>query len=990
MADEGIIKDVLRSIQQDWQFMTEEECVPVQVALQLMDSSSLGRAHQYDAFQETYKQLQKALKAIVNEHHQGFNSSIGTFHKIQASIQSSQARVRNLKDSLTEAKGNLGSTKPELKSLATSSQNYDEMLQTLSQIEQLELIPEKLESRISEKKFLSAVDVLQEGLRMIRRSDMQDIAALSERRVYLSNQETSLTDIMIEELHSHLYLKSPYCHDRWKAYMQNGAKGTSADSNEAPLATTGERQIHRFLETLDVSTPMIEQATENPEADSFSYVQLLVEALNKLGQLDLAVDSIEQRLPVELFRVVDKTNDEVDQRYPSTMRGFSTSHDGSFAGHSRESGRTKIISDLLWTLYAKFEAIAEGHRVLHEVIAGIVKREGLHNAESLTGGFKELWKLYQSEMRSLLHDYLSTAGDVARSRHTQNGHQGKLSQGGQRDRSKKVFKLSNIDTGSIEIATEQEDLEMILKASVPGLVSNSHRKVGLMNNDANTHHDGSATGHKLLVEPSVFNMGLLLPPSLSFIQRLKAIVPPESDIVMSTLTSFLDDFLVNVFHPQLDETLTELCAQTFIELDAFQKDPHWAQVARKPIFKGTSAFFNLVETFCQMLGTIPHDQAFSQLIITQMGLYQEKCFGWYKASVTRAQMHTEHGMQAKIAAAYAEQGELHDVTQQLSVADGQEVEDLAAREIDILLTDARERPFQVSDLILDRKTVASLCLLYSSMKWLSSKISHLRHITANPIDSSRRSGRSREEKRWTMLGPEREAEHQGAILLPMTEESVIAFDGVITAYEDLAATVLRTLHIELRCRVIYYLTRTLQSSYILEHPVADPEPNILTLNANLVGFDEDIKSHLRETEYRYILTPLSPLLTTLLLRHASLIPGMNRHGAALMRLNILVLQQNLKNLDADVSLQRAARYFSLFDQGAEGILRSVRERSGQTGGNGEEEGGGSLEFSYDELKVLVELGFSEGLASDRREVVVSAKRECGEWVLRLSEELWQS
>jgi exocyst complex component 4 len=90
-----------------------------------------------------------------------------------------------------------------------------------------------------------------------------------------------------------------------------------------------------------------------------------------------------------------------------------------------------------------------------------------------------------------------------------------------------MFKLQDTDAKSVELASEQEDLESILKASVPGLVSDSSRRpVGLSASDSHQHHDGSATGHRLLIEPSVFNMGLLLPPSLSFLQRLKDIVPP--------------------------------------------------------------------------------------------------------------------------------------------------------------------------------------------------------------------------------------------------------------------------------------------------------------------------------------------------------------------------------------------------------------------------------------------------------------------------------
>ena len=54
---------------------------------------------------------------------------------------------------------------------------------------------------------------------------------------------------------------------------------------------------------------------------------------------------------------------------------------------------------------------------------------------------------------------------------------------------------------------------------------------------------------------------------------------------MSTLTSFLDEFLVNVFYPQLEETVTELCSHTFAELDAFQEDHRWSQHSLNPIFK---------------------------------------------------------------------------------------------------------------------------------------------------------------------------------------------------------------------------------------------------------------------------------------------------------------------------------------------------------------------------------------------------------------------
>ena len=379
--------------------MTSEDCVPVHVALQLMDYSSLGRGNDYQDFQKTSKYLQKALKAIVNEHHQGFNSSIGTFHSIQASIQTSQNRVRALKDSVHGAKTNLMVTKPELKALGSSSQHYDEMLQVLSQIEKLQLIPEQLDARISDKHFLPAVDLLQSALRMIRRPEMENIGALTDLRIYFSNQETSMTDILIEELHDHLYLKSPYCQDRWKPYTGDSTNGSAAAQEAAALPNTWGRPLYRFLDNLDTSKPLEDDMSPSPEADSFHYIHVLMESLNKLGHLDATVDRLEQRLPIELFTIVDRTNMEVDLRHGSSARAANSLETRSVPFvPDKKLGRSDVLDDLLWTLYSKFEAIAEGHRAVHEVVSGTVKRDGIGQSQNLTRGFQEMWKLYQSEV----------------------------------------------------------------------------------------------------------------------------------------------------------------------------------------------------------------------------------------------------------------------------------------------------------------------------------------------------------------------------------------------------------------------------------------------------------------------------------------------------------------------------------------------------------------------------------------------------------------
>ncbi|KAF1966502.1 hypothetical protein BU23DRAFT_517960 [Bimuria novae-zelandiae CBS 107.79] len=974
------MEEVLKYIRQNWDFMTSENCVPVEVALKLMDSSSLGLAGQYPTFKQTHQDMQRALKAIVNEHHQGFNSSIGTFHKIQSSLQSSQTRVRTLKDSLTQAKAHLSTTKPELKEFATSSQNYDEMIQVLNIIEQLQLVPDKLEARISEKRFLTAVDILQDALRMIRRSEMEKIGALSELRTYLSNQEHSLTDILLEELHNHLYLKSPYCEDRWKVYAQNQPKGEGVERGQASARA---RRLYEFLSDLDTSEPMVDDSQRNPEADTFEYIRLIVEALNKMNRLDIAVDTIHERLPVELYRVVEKSNNEVAQRHPSIMRAYAARKEGkrSVAAESDEL-RSGVLTDLLWTLYARFEAIAESHRVVYDVVVGIVRRDGIRDSSSnpLTRGFKELWKLFQNEIRSLLHDYLATDSDFGGRSGQGKSTGGSLYSRAPRDRNKRMFKLSDMDTKATELAEERDSLEFILKSSVPGLVSDAKIPEEVTNNTS-SNLDGSATGHRLLVEPSVFNMGILLPPSLDFLNRLKEVVPSGSDIVISTLHSFLDDFLVNVFLPQLDDTLNELSDKTFVELDAFQEDPQWSHHSKKPIFRGTVKFFTLITAFCKMLDNLPHDQAFSQLIITQMKTYGDKCVGNFKAIMARAQPK-ESGDLLKACAAYAEfETEIGDTLGELFEADKERTAELIDREIKLLLAEAEKSPIDQHDIIQDKKTIQTLCLLYTSMKWLATKVVQLRHISNRATDSSKpQIGNQRHNRRWTFVA---ESRTEGtAVYLPLNQETAGQLDMVVDTYRKLATLVHRTLHTNIRLTAMHSLSSSIKTTYTPDSPLSDPDPAIQALTTTLTAYEAELSSYLPPTQFHKVLLGLAQLVDThLLTLCTSRIKALNSDGCRLMQLNILVLQQNLKNIVEEAELRDSALFFELFSGGADAVVKRAKEC-------GKGYGVGNGLFTEGVVKGLLRLTYGERLRNERREVGVAAQRDLEAKELEISEYMY--
>jgi exocyst complex component 4 len=184
--------------------------------------------------------------------------------------------------------------------------------------------------------------------------------------------------------------------------------------------------------------------------------------------------------------------------------------------------------------------------------------------------------------------------------------------------------------------------------------------------------------------------------------------------------------------------------------------------------------------------------------------------------------------------------------------------------------------------------------------------------------------------------------------------------------------------------------------------VQQPDPQILSLNSDLINFDETITSHLRPRESGFIRAGLGRLIDTYLVGHAALVSPMNARGCGRMQLNILVLQQNLKNVEEGVDLRRAAEYFALFDRGPDGVVekaKSDKEASDAEAAAGEPADEKAraevaenqrLRFTYDEFRILLELCYSEQVANPERGIAAAAKRQMNEKMLALSEYMWQT
>jgi exocyst complex component 4 len=301
------------------------------------------------------------------------------------------------------------------------------------------------------------------------------------------------------------------------------------------------------------------------------------------------------------------------------------------------------------------------------------------------------------------------------------------------------------------------------------------------------------------------------------------------------------------------------------------------------------------------------------------------------------------------------------------------------------------------DLILDRRTLGSLCLLATSMKWLAVKLQSLRFISTQASESSQKRNSERWEthgskshRRWTLITSQKQSEPDHTFL-PLTEETAAAFDASHTSYLQLSASALRLLHVELRCLVIHYTLKSMGGgsthgptgtgrTFLLDSEVNEPDPEIVLLNSHLATADSEFIAHLLPAQRLFLVIGLAVLLDDLIVAAASspnILPAMNYAGSLRAKLNVLVLQQNLVNIEPGARLRRSQHFLDLFAGGPDVIVDMARKK-----------GKKDMGYTFGEMKALIGLCYSEKMRSEKREEVVGAERGLEGHVLQLSEYLW--
>eukprot|EP01135_Chromosphaera_perkinsii_P003877 Nk52_evm13s260 gene=Nk52_evmTU13s260 len=156
------------------------------------------------------EEMDSKLDAIIDSDYQGFITSISAFGQIAQRISDSEQRVKALLDSLTDCRKLLHIKRESLKMMYADNLANKEMIRVLNQLDEIRNYPKMYDEYISKKHFLHAARLLSYSSELLDK-ELENIGALKDLKRALKERSDNLPQLLIEELHNHLYWKTKRC-----------------------------------------------------------------------------------------------------------------------------------------------------------------------------------------------------------------------------------------------------------------------------------------------------------------------------------------------------------------------------------------------------------------------------------------------------------------------------------------------------------------------------------------------------------------------------------------------------------------------------------------------------------------------------------------------------------------------------------------------------------------------------------------------------------
>lgn len=606
------MKEVYNTIKYDWPQFINDESNPIETAVALLDDTSVGLAHRLPEFTSIKDQTEAALRHVVNEHHELFNNSIGSYHLLLSSLKDSQEDSIEIKQMLESTTKDIHDRSDTLNELSQTSTRYAEMIEILDTITDVTGIPDKIDQLIIDKKIHEVYDVIANGYNTAEKYNLWSLPAMNTIQAYLDTQSNNLFDMIIDELQNEIYLKSSassigseseHSFFSW----QNLLKATnpklssiktlvtelhnveqyiynSANLDISELTEVFAKPIHTFINTQlpkihshyssltgEMDYSILIDSTLTYHSESFHYIYMLLHTASKLSRLHQVVEILTASNQSEILGLVNRITEEVKQKNVaalgklSKLRNFDQSTTADIIGNGNFNDHSvTILKDLFGIVFIRSLAVFQRHKIVSEIVDRIERSQKLQDANgpgsaqsAKSYDLISVWNTMKKELQALMINYIYDSNAV----NLDNANDIILSNSKIYDTVKKrdVFRFE--DVSFEKTAKTPEDLGTILHDMFPSFVLSDSVKSRSELGDSTSpfiQTDRFNAMVEVLVPKNLLNMRIILEFFLIFIagaQRMLENGETQKGPANTVALQFFNDFMKVSFLSNVKESL---------------------------------------------------------------------------------------------------------------------------------------------------------------------------------------------------------------------------------------------------------------------------------------------------------------------------------------------------------------------------------------------------------------------------------------------------
>ncbi|KAK6460677.1 Sec8 exocyst complex component-specific domain-containing protein [Scheffersomyces coipomensis] len=461
------LKEVQNTIKYDWADLLRDDANPIETAMYLLDDSSVGLAHKKQEFDMIRSNTENALRAVVNDHHEVFNNSIGSFHLLLDTLQDSQSDSNDIKDILESTVRDVQDRSEALREYSQTSARYSELIEILDAITEVSSIPNKIDQLTQERKIHEVYDVISQGYKTAEKYNLWSLSAMSATKDALQTQSNQLFDTIVEELQSEVYLKGAVTITNrsqqnvysWSTLSKSNNPKLSSLKSLITESTNLEQYVHNsanldITEVTDVLTEPVEtflktqlpkihnhyvnnegqlnysilvDSTMNLNSGSFHYIYMLLHTASRLGKLNQIVEILIGRHQSEVHGLLNRITEEVKQKNASALaklaklQKFDHNSEISIIGQNNFSDSSVVVlQDLFGSIFVKFLAVFQRHKIIGEIVnliesgsklngtTKLVTKYDQENTASATNHYDltTVWNILKKELKNVMLNYI--------------------------------------------------------------------------------------------------------------------------------------------------------------------------------------------------------------------------------------------------------------------------------------------------------------------------------------------------------------------------------------------------------------------------------------------------------------------------------------------------------------------------------------------------------------------------------------------------------